>query len=272
MTEYLLTIITVSYNASPTIRRSLQSLENLPVLTGSSKYLHIVIDGLSSDETFEIAANWNYRHDFDVQICSEADHGLYDAMNKGLIAVQVKPTKWFTFLNADDSFNSLDDSFVDLLYGYHGDAIAFSTIFDLKSGPIVVNPRQSCKPYNSHLGLPFLHQAALYSSKLAKNAYFDTRLRIAADYLFMIEFVDINLVYFSPIVLTIFDTGGISSSVSALSLKIDNVKALFISKKSPFEKISGSFYQLFLGLAYDLKIMFNSTYGALARRIGNFSL
>ena len=255
MTKYLLTIITVSFNASSTIKRTLQSLENLPKLTGKAKYLHVVIDGLSSDSTYEIANNWNYRNDFDKQISSEADNGLYDAMNKGLIAVQNVNTRWFTFLNADDSFNVLDSSFVDLLNSFNGEAIAFSTIFDLDTGPVVVNPRTNCRPYNSHFGLPFFHQAALYSSKLARNTYFDTRLRIAADYLFMIEFVDINFVYFSPIPLTTFDSRGISSSVSALSLKIENIKALFISSKNPLQKIFGSIYQLMIGIAYDLKIM-----------------
>tara|TARA_Y100001933_G_scaffold252775_1_gene292196 strand:+ start:866 stop:1651 length:786 start_codon:yes stop_codon:yes gene_type:complete len=258
MTDYLLTIITVTYNASSTIGRALHSLDNLPVLTGTSKYLHIVIDGLSSDDTCQIVRRWNYRADFDTRICSETDNGLYDAMNKGLEIVNSISTKWFTFLNADDSFNVLDHEFLAHLHDFDVDSIAFSTVFDFPSGPVVVNPLKKCRPFNSHLGLPFLHQAALYNSRLARGAYFDTRLKIAADYLFMINFVNINNVYFSPIVLTTFDVEGISSSVSALSLKIENSKALFLSNKSNLEKLSGSAYQLLVGLAYDLKLFINS--------------
>lgn len=256
MTSYLLTIITVTFNASSTIKKTLQSLDNLPKLAGQRRYLHVVIDGLSSDNTFDIVQGWNYRYDFDKLIYSESDNGLYDAMNKGLSVVRNSDTRWFTFLNADDVFCSLDVHFLDLLNHHHRDAVAFSSIFDFTSGPVVVNPLLKCRPNMSHLGIPLMHQATIYNSRIAKSAFFDLRLKLAADYLFMIQYIDIKNVTFSSIALTIYDCNGLSSSVSALTLKLEYIKALLISRKPILLKFIGFFYQLSVGVLYDLKRFF----------------
>lgn len=258
--DYLLAVITVSRNSELFIARCLKSLEQLPILHDGSKYLHIVIDGLSSDATFQIANDWTYRDDFDRILICEPDKGLYDAMNKGLSIVQESSVSWFTYLNSDDQFASLDSSFIHLLNGHHGDAISFASLFDTEKGFRVVEPLRKCFPFSSQFGLPFLHQATLYNSRVAEEAYFDLRLKITADYLFMVTFVDAATVCFTPSVLTIFDCKGLSSSLSATSLNIENSRAVFMSNKSLFAKCIGSIYQISKALLYDAKYLLFSTF------------
>jgi len=70
-------IVTVVKNAETTIQRTIES-----VLKQSYKNIeYIIIDGLSSDQTLNIIKN--YGHQISVVI-SEADIGIYDAMNKGV--------------------------------------------------------------------------------------------------------------------------------------------------------------------------------------------
>ena len=89
-------IITVTYNAEATIERTLQSVaqQTYPDIE------HLIIDGASKDKTVEIAQN--YPH---ATVHSEPDHGLYDAMNKGL---RLATGDYLCFLNAGDKLHSPD--------------------------------------------------------------------------------------------------------------------------------------------------------------------
>lgn len=91
-----ISIITVTYNAETTIERTLQSVAQQTM----SDIEHIIIDGASTDRTLEIARR--YPHAI---LYSEPDHGLYDAMNKGL---QKATGDYLCFLNAGDKLHSRD--------------------------------------------------------------------------------------------------------------------------------------------------------------------
>jgi glycosyltransferase involved in cell wall biosynthesis len=86
-------IITVCLNSGRTIKRCLDSVENQKF----RDFEHIIIDGLSNDNTLDIISNYN------VSICvSEKDKGIYDAMNKG---VGLSSGKYVFFLNSDDELS-----------------------------------------------------------------------------------------------------------------------------------------------------------------------
>lgn len=87
-------IITVTYNAEDTLERTLQSVaqQTYPHIE------HLIIDGASTDKTQEIAHR--YPHAI---LHSEPDHGLYDAMNKGL---RLATGDFLCFLNAGDTLHS----------------------------------------------------------------------------------------------------------------------------------------------------------------------
>jgi glycosyltransferase involved in cell wall biosynthesis len=72
----LVSIITATYNSAATVAETLRSVElqDYPLIE------HIVVDGLSKDETLQILQRFPHLS----HIISEKDEGIYDAMNKGI--------------------------------------------------------------------------------------------------------------------------------------------------------------------------------------------
>lgn len=89
-----ISVVTVARNAVATIEQTIRSVaeQNYPHIE------HIVIDGGSTDGTVDIVR----RHRDKIAVFkSEPDHGMYDAMNKGL---RVATGDIVGFLNADDVY------------------------------------------------------------------------------------------------------------------------------------------------------------------------
>ena len=99
----LISLITVTYNAGTTLERTLRSVEEQTYV----QIEHLIIDGASTDDTLAVAQTYKERIDdmYEVDIVSEPDHGLYDAMNKGLRRAH---GKYVCFLNAGDRLHSPD--------------------------------------------------------------------------------------------------------------------------------------------------------------------
>lgn len=93
----LISVITITYNAAPVIRPTLESLNAQTF----RNFEHLVIDGASKDDTVSIVREMCP----DSIIRSEPDRGLYDAMNKGLRAAK---GKYLLFLNAGDALHAPD--------------------------------------------------------------------------------------------------------------------------------------------------------------------
>jgi glycosyltransferase involved in cell wall biosynthesis len=166
----LITIITVVLNArdliGPTLRSvAEQSYENIQ---------HVIIDGGSSDGTLEvIMAN---EASVDLWI-SEHDHGVYDAMNKGIGFAR---GEWITFLNAGDVYTSqrmlaelapLMVDGADILYGDHEIRFADYTL--------IYRARPAEELWKN---MVFCHQTVFARTSLVKELMFSTILRISADY------------------------------------------------------------------------------------------
>ncbi|HGY1012479.1 TPA: glycosyltransferase family 2 protein [Aeromonas salmonicida subsp. smithia] len=87
-------IITATYNSAATIHDTLSSLENQTY----PNIEYIIVDGASKDNTLEVIKNHCTRVS---QIISEPDHGIYDALNKGIAAATGDIVG---FLHSDDLF------------------------------------------------------------------------------------------------------------------------------------------------------------------------
>ena len=70
-------IITVTYNAEDSIEGTIESV----ISQRFKSFEYIIIDGASTDNTYELLNNYKKQIDL---IVSEKDKGLYDAMNKGI--------------------------------------------------------------------------------------------------------------------------------------------------------------------------------------------
>lgn len=89
-----ISIITATYNSAATVGDTLQSIagQTYPDIE------HIIIDGLSKDNTLEIVKQFVHP----AIISSEKDKGIYDAMNKG---IRKATGEVIGILNSDDFYN-----------------------------------------------------------------------------------------------------------------------------------------------------------------------
>jgi glycosyltransferase involved in cell wall biosynthesis len=109
MQDLKISLITVAYNAQDTIERCIISVLGQK----SHNIQYIVIDGGSTDNTIQIINK--YKDKIDIFI-TEPDHGIYDAMNKGIAQAT---GDIIGTLNADDFF--ADDHILnDVMEAFNG--------------------------------------------------------------------------------------------------------------------------------------------------------
>lgn len=167
----IVTIITVVFNGSKVIEKTIQSVIN----QSYKKIQYIIIDGGSDDGTVDIIRKYESNIHFWL---SERDHGVYDAMNKGL---NIASGKWVNFMNAGDYFFS-DDTLSDL-FSAEADYEKFGLIygdaeFRTDSLSYIIQASEEC---STNEFMPFSHQAAFFRNNIINELKFDTKYRIAAD-------------------------------------------------------------------------------------------
>lgn len=172
-------IITVCYNAEDCIEATMKSVLN----QNHTNFEYLVIDGNSTDNTLKIINK--YKEDIDV-IVSEKDHGIYDAMNKGL---KLANGQFVNFLNAGDSFCS-NDILCLVNDKIKIDTQVVSGDFNLLNLDTGLNKKIKTKKLNiKNLKRDFsaCHQAIFINCKIAPS--YDKSFKIRADYLWVIESV-----------------------------------------------------------------------------------
>ena len=179
----LFSIITVVYNDAANLEKTIQSVVNQT----SRDFEYIVIDGGSKDGTLDIIR----KYEKNINIWkSEADQGIYDAMNKG---IKLAKGTYINFLNAGDSYFNSDvlrliseqvqkKPSVQLLYGQ---AVRLSSesskLKFIKGGKITTS--------NLFTSIPFCHQAIFYQTKLFQTiGLYDHSFRVTADYQWLIRY------------------------------------------------------------------------------------
>lgn len=163
-------VVTICYNArdfiEPTILSVLsQTYENIE---------YIIIDGGSADGTVEIIKKYSDRL---AHWVSEPDKGIYDAMNKGIMAAT---GEYIIFMNAGDKF---------------ADENVVKGILPSLDGSVVVTGRWNRRYSNgaSRIGepekigklkvdMPLCHQATFIKTSYHKDHLFDTSYKYSADY------------------------------------------------------------------------------------------
>lgn len=95
-----ITYVTITYNAAAVLQRTLDSI----LQQDYENIVHLIIDGASTDETLTMVDDYIERSNqagngHRIQVMSEPDNGIYDAMNKGLCSLD---GDYVCFLNAGD--------------------------------------------------------------------------------------------------------------------------------------------------------------------------
>lgn len=191
----MISIITVSYNASSCIEKTIQSVIN----QSYENIEYIIVDGGSTDGTLDIVNK--YKDKIDIFV-SERDNGLYDAMNK---AIDFAHGEWLNFMNAGDVFYS-DQVLEDIASSGLMEKADF-----IYSDFIADNGKAKRQIHQSFSEGKVLHQSLVYKKCLHErySKYYVTHPYIVSDYLFFAQVKEERTAKFSyPI--SINDTSGIS--------------------------------------------------------------
>lgn len=173
----LFSIITASYNAADTIGRTLESIDGQTF----GDYEHLIVDGASTDGTLAVV---EAHPDGRRRVISEPDHGLYDAMNKGIGSTT---GEYLIFLNAGDKFHNPDtlaaiaraieaNEMPGIVYGQ-------TLVVDNEGAPL--GPRHLTAPEELTLksfadGMVVCHQAFVALRRI--SGFYNLKYRFSADY------------------------------------------------------------------------------------------
>jgi glycosyltransferase involved in cell wall biosynthesis len=207
-----ISVITVAYNSASTIEHTLRSFISQDY---QDKEL-IVVDGGSTDATYEIA---NRLRTPQIQLFSEPDRGIYDAMNKGL---RLFSGDAIGFLNSDDKFNG-PRALSLIADALREDDAAYGHLRYVHSHGELTTVRmwraQPRPPAGFRAGWVPSHPTFYCRRWVADEVgRFDTELRISADYDWMLRAIDVKGASVGVIdeVLVDMATGGASTrSLSA---------------------------------------------------------
>jgi len=170
-------VITVCKNENNKIKETIESILN----QNFTDYEYIVIDGASSDNTYEIILS--YRELFESKgipfiSISEKDDGIYSAMNKG---IKLASGTYCVFMNGGDSFYSKSIfRYVTLLSLLNKDIIYGNTyvISEDRRTKYKLLSNVKCLPW----GCMINHQSSFIKTSLLKRKNYSLNYEIASDY------------------------------------------------------------------------------------------
>ncbi len=163
----LVSIIIATFHAEQVLEKCIssilgQSLDNIEL---------IIIDGGSTDATCKIISKYSDHITYSI---SEADQGIYDAMNKGIDQAQ---GKWILFLGSDDQIHE-SNTLSNILK--ESDSTP-----DLIAGNIVYDTGNRFHPsfnWKMYLKNTLHHQGVLYNRRVFSDFRYNPEHKISGDY------------------------------------------------------------------------------------------
>lgn len=203
-----ISVITVCYNSSQTIEKTILSVKNQTY----KNIEYIIVDGNSQDGTVAIIKKHS---DVVSKWISESDKGLYDAMNKGIIMAS---GDLIGILNADDVFNN--QFVIEEIASFHDkndiDGSVGNIVQHKENGKILRHYSSNhWKPEKLRIGFMPPHPSIFLKRDLfSRFGLYNLDFKIAADYEMITRFFLKNRIKwkYSGIVTTAMLVGGLSSS------------------------------------------------------------
>ena len=214
----LVTVVTVAFNCAKTIEESIVSV----ITQNYDNIEFIVIDGNSTDGTFEIIRKYENAIDYWI---SEPDEGIYDAMNK---ALDLALGDRIYFLGGDDILVSKLQNLVPLFKNrsviYYGDVYMphRHTIYDGPFNDFKLAVRNICQ------------QAIFYPKSVFQKYRFSTRYKMLADYHLNARCnadPEFSLEYIPELVAIYNDLTGVSST--QVDVEMDKDRVRFVKEYFP---------------------------------------
>lgn len=183
-----LSIVTVTYNNESGLNKTLSSILLLKKFPSEV----IIIDGKSSDNTFEVVSR--FKNYLNIKYISQNDKGIYDAMNKGINLVN---TEYMLFLNAGDIIEP------DAL----PDEIKFAAFINYRT--YTFNNKEIKNVINSFkYSIPVVHQAIVFPKTEIRH---DLKYALASDYDFYLKQRNlIKLEFYDAKGYVYYERGGVS--------------------------------------------------------------
>lgn len=204
-----ISVVTVCYNAVKSIEETMLSVLNQTY----DNIEYIIIDGGSTDGTVDIIKKYSDRLAYWV---SEPDKGIYDAMNKGIIAAT---GDYINFMNAGDSFFKKDTiKYAVQQIRLNSDIVYGDVALNYDGHTLVQKPMPLEQIYAYQ---PFCHQCCFAISQLMKSIKFDSKLRILGDYKFFYSQYNSRRTFqYIPLVIALYNANeGASKECISESMK-----------------------------------------------------
>lgn len=203
-----LSIITINRNNASGLKKTIESV----ISQSYTDFEYIVIDGASTDESVDIIKSYSDKISYWV---SEHDTGIYNAMNKGVLASH---GEYVLMLNSGDYLVD-KDVLLTVFPFLDGVDIVQGNIIE-EHGNIIYRNRGFGKSDISYFDIMkgfFLHQAAFCKRDLFdKNGFFDENYKVIGDTKFFMTCLDKGNASFKYIDVDIsnYDISGISAEVN----------------------------------------------------------
>ena len=180
-----ITYVTITYNAAKVLQRTLDS-----VLSQDYPHIvHLIIDGASTDDTMQLVDAYIDRSNaadngHSIQVTSEPDKGIYDAMNKGLRSIT---GDYVCFLNAGDFLPASDTvSRIVEKVGDQSPAVLYGDTDIVDGEGRFLHHRRLAPPEqlswkSFRQGMLVCHQAFYARADFAIATPYDLRYRYSAD-------------------------------------------------------------------------------------------
>lgn len=207
-------IITICYNSSATIERTIKSV----LAQSFTDYEYIIVDGGSKDSTLDIVKKYEPLFEGQMKWKSEPDKGIYDAMNKG---IERSSGTIIGIVNSDDwleadALENVYDCFVNNDrsedYLYTGGILFHNQ--DGTTKKMMSNLQSFYKQAHLYIMSGIRHPATFVPKKVYDTiGLFDSQMRLSADQDFILR-CHFNGVQFVAIehVLSNMAAGGLSTS------------------------------------------------------------
>ena len=183
----LVTVVTVVRNGKEHIEEAIQSV----LSQAYDNIEYIIVDGGSTDGTIEIIKKYDDQVAYWI---SEPDHGIYDAMNKGILLAR---GELIGLLNSDDFYEKQAIQFVVNTYSSRGSnqpVIVYGNFYILDEELGLKTDFLSNLNYRQ--GMTICHQAMFVHKNIYLDLFlYDLTYKLAADYDFFIKAINHNVTF-----------------------------------------------------------------------------
>ena len=250
-----LTCVTATYNCIKAGNR-----ERLIRCVGSvakvkMEHEHLIYDGASTDGTSELLYQLEARTS-GLKVFSEADKGIYNALNKGVRAAK---GEWLYFLGSDDYIIADETLNSALAQGDKDNA-------DIVVSPVSINPdnpngqRFNCYFRSVFGAMPFPHQGMLMKACLvSRMGGFDEQYKIVADYDLLLRALmsGARVSHFNA-PFAFFSCDGLSSRDKE-SIARENLRVISENLNLKEDEAAGFFPKKVLPIRTCIKLLFNGS-------------